>query len=362
LSGLESEERAPPSWLLGLGASLSGSPPALSAEAAVDLAKAAFGVVGSAKALRSERDNNFLITARTGDYVLKVVHPAEDLAVSDFHARALIHAETVDPTLPAPRLVRTLAGEPQARLALPGGERAVQLLTFLPGVIAAEAPQSPTVRLEIARMLARFDRVFSAFRHPADDHLLSWDLKNATRLRELLSGLDDKEERALAESALDGFESTVSPVLPRLRAQVIHNDFNRHNVLVSEDAPPRVVGLLDFGDMIWAPLVNDLAIAMSYHLAADADPLAPAVEMAAAYHQLLPLEAQESDLLFDLIATRMAMTVLITSWRARRHPENAAYITKNRPAALAGLSRFVGVSRAEAQERFRQALGLEASS
>jgi len=343
-----------------LGASLAQSPAPLSAEQASDLARRGFGVLGLAKPLRSERDENFLIRTRSGDYVLKVINPAEDPTVSDFHAQALIHAETADPTLPVPRLVRTRDGAPQAGFDLPGGRRVVQMLTFLPGLVAAEAPRSPTLRVEIARMLARFDRVFHDFRHPAADHPLSWDLKHAARLRGMLPGLQDSAERALAERALDGFDLTVALALPQLRAQVIHNDFNLHNVLVSQDA--RVVGLLDFGDMIWAPLVNDLAIAMSYHVAQDADPLAPAVEMAAAYHGLTPLEARESDLLYDLVAARMAMTLLITDWRARRHPENAAYITKNRPAALAGLARFGEISRREAQDRFRRALGLEAAS
>jgi hydroxylysine kinase len=344
-----------------LGASLVQSPAPLSAEQASDLARGAFGIMGPAKPLRSERDENFLIRTRTGDFVLKVINPAEDPTVSDFHAQALLHAAIADPALPAPRLVPARDGAPQACVDLPGGRRVVQLLTFLPGLVAADAPRSMALRVEIARMLARFDRLFRDFRHPAADHPLSWDLKHAARLREMLAGLQDSAERALAERALDGFDLTVAPALPRLRAQVIHNDFNLHNVLVSQDAPPRIVGILDFGDMIWAPLVNDLAIAMSYHVAQDADPLVPAVEMAVAYHGLTPLEAVESDLLYDLVAARMAMTLLITDWRARRHPENAAYITKNRPAALAGLARFGEVTRREAQDRFRRALRLEAA-
>lgn len=344
-----------------LGASLTQAPPPITPTEAEDLARRAFGVTGSARPLRSERDENFLIHSGAGDYVLKVINPAEPPEVSDFHARALLHAEHAEPDLPVPRLVRTCDGEPQGRFQVGGGERVLQLLTFLPGKVAAEAPRSRPLRAAIGAVLARFDAAFRDFRHPASDHPLSWDLKSAARLNELLPGLQAKGERALAEAALEAFAAEVEPMLPQLRAQVIHNDFNLHNVLVGETSPAQVVGLIDFGDMIWAPLVNDLAIAMSYHVAGEADPLAGALELAKAYHDTSPLEPREADLLFDLIRARMAMTVLITDWRARRHPENAAYITKNRPSAIAGLTSLSRISREEAQGQVRRALGLEAA-
>jgi hypothetical protein len=53
------------------------------------------------------------------------------------------------------------------------------------------------------------------------------------------------------------------------------------------------------------------------------------------------------------------MTVLITEWRAARHPGNRAYILKNHPAAVAGLIQLSGIARVEAQSRFRRAFGLD---
>ena len=51
---------------------------------------------------------------------------------------------------------------------------------------------------------------------------------------------------------------------------------------------------------------------------------------------MLPLQAAELDILFDLIATRMVLTVAITGWRAARYPENAAYILRNNQQRLGG--------------------------
>ena len=62
--------------------------------------------------------------------------------------------------------------------------------------------------------------------------------------------------------------------------------------------------------------------------------------MIAAYHAVLPLEPAEFSVLFDLIATRMAMTVVISSWRAVRYPANRNYILRNNAAAWARLQRM----------------------
>jgi hypothetical protein len=54
----------------------------------------------------------------------------------------------------------------------------------------------------------------------------------------------------------------------------------------------------------------------------------------------------------------MAMTVLIAGARARRNPQNADYITRNRPSAIAGLASLSRLSRTRAQDQVRRALGL----
>ena len=70
--------------------------------------------------------------------------------------------------------------------------------------------------------------------------------------------------------------------------------------------------------------------------------------MIAAYHAVLPLEPAEFSVLFDLIATRMAMTIVISSWRAARYPANRNYILRNNAAAWARLQRMAALSRDQA--------------
>ena len=118
--------------------------------------------------------------------------------------------------------------------------------------------------------------------------------------------------------------------------QVIHGDFNPHNLLADASQPDRLTGILDFGDMTLSHRICDLAVAASY-LIEPADPTVLLVPLTQAYHMANPLTAQEIALLPDLITARLATTLTISAWRATSYPENAAYILRNAPTSRAGL-------------------------
>lgn len=341
-----------------ISSALSGSADPVSDDLAAKIAREHFGLAGKATLLTGERDQNFLLRTEHAKFVLKISHPAEGRGAIDFQTAALLRLAQSDPELPTPHIIRTRNGQAEAVVRdSTGAERVARVLSYLPGAMAAGRPTSPRLCLAIGHTLAQFDRALAQFAHPADSFDLSWDIVQFARLRPMLSGVADPADRANAERALDRFDAAIAPVLPGLRHQVIHNDLNPFNILVSEEEPGVITGVLDFGDMIRAPLVNDLAIASAYHVGSGCDALTPVLEIVAAYTAINPLTAEESDLLYDLIATRLAMTVLITEWRAVQHPQNRAYILKNHPAAVRGLIALRGIARADAQARFRRASG-----
>ena len=81
--------------------------------------------------------------------------------------------------------------------------------------------------------------------------------------------------------------------------------------------------------------------------------------MIAAYHAVLPLEPAEFSVLFDLIVTRMVMTIVISSWRAARYPANRNYILRNNAAAWARLQRMAALSRDHAAVQIQRACDVE---
>lgn len=340
---------------------LNTTAPLLDEAEATELARRLFGIRGRARLLTSERDRNFQILADDGRaFVLKVTNSAEDPSVSNFQTSALRHIETVAPDLPVPKVWPSIDGQYEINVQIAAGsEHAVRLLTYLPGQPIYRSGSSLTQAANLGRCLASIGLALKDFHHPSAAHDILWDLKGAARLRPYLVHISDPRRRALADQSLSRFEGAISPRLASYRAQVVHNDFNPHNVLADPDDPTRVTGVLDFGDMVETPLIIDVAVAASYQVEEDKDPLARAVRFVAAYHSVYPLKPEEVEVLFDLLTLRQVMTVTITEWRATLYPDNKAYILRNQPRAAAALEILNRIGSAEGTARLRQACRME---
>ena len=317
------------------------------------------GLGGSAiTPLTGERDSNFRLRAPDGgEWVLKVVHPGEDPAVTDLQNQAMLHVARRDPALPTPRprLPLALWWEPPGRQ-----RRQIRAYSWLPGVPPQVTPLPAPQLRQLGTLLARLGVALEDFRHPAENHTLLWNMQLAAQVRPLLAHLDDPIRRGIAERVLDVFLGETLPAMRTLRWQLIHNDLNPHNMVLNP-ASGDVCGIIDFGDMVRAPLVQDLATACAYHIPAAGHPLAAAMEMVRAYHAVCPLMPGELDVLFDVMAARGAVSVAISGWRARVQPENAAYITRNSQRAWAAMERLAEVPRAEARAMLHAACRGDAS-
>ena len=335
------------------GAQLSTSVPDLSLADATELAARLYGIHATAELLTSERDKNFrLATADASAYLLKISNPSEADEVVDLQTACLNHIADVDPARPVPRLLRTLAGTNEDYIILADGRRcAMRLLTYLEGVPAKGTARSRAQRVQLGAALAELDLALRDFVHPAASHDLLWNVARADRLAHLVDGIVGDAQRRIVRHFMDRFIDKLLPRLARVRAQVIHNDFNLYNVLVAADDSDRVTGVIDFGDMIHAPLVGEVATAAAFQMAETADPLAAVAEFVGAYHAILPLLAEEQEIVADLVTTRHLITVLISEWRSRRYPENYAYIMRHNPASWDALHLMADLSRESARDR-----------
>ena len=353
---------AAPDTLTAVARLLEVPPPSIDVAAAEAIAAEHFGAVGRATQLASERDCNFLLTTgtETARLLLKIANPAESANAVAAQTAALLHIAARDPELPVPRIHRTKGGELAAR-ALHGDAEPliVRLLDFLPDQALIGTQRSAIQRRGIGTMLGRLDRALEGFSHVGAARPLLWDIARAGELAVLLPHIADLVRRDLAARCLDGFVSHALPALGRLRSQVIHNDFNPHNLLVDAGDPSRITGIIDFGDMVRGPRVIDLAVAAAYHVPVDGNPLAEIIDLVTAYHSVNPLQPHEVDILFDLAIARQIATVTITAWRATLHPENSQYILRNAPSAWHGLQRLTALPRREAQHTLRAACGME---
>lgn len=306
--------------------------PRFSLEEAQAIARDHYGIEAEARLLTSERDQNFRLGTPAGaEFVLKIANASEAEAVIAFQNGVMRHLQSFDPSLPAPHVIPARDG------ALHFLERGhlTRLLTFRAGRLMHQVERTTLLRSSLGKAHARLINALAGFAGDAPPGDLLWDLLRAQQLRPFLRHIDVAERVAVLEATLDRFETTALPWLQRAPAQVIHNDLNPHNVVVDEEGA--VSGVIDFGDMVIAPLICDVAVAAAYHVRHDEAPMADAWEYIEAFGAERALSADEVALLPSLVAMRLAMTVLITNWRANLYPENRAYILRNEPNAWRGL-------------------------
>jgi 4-aminobutyrate aminotransferase-like enzyme/Ser/Thr protein kinase RdoA (MazF antagonist) len=332
-------------------------PPAFAPDEVAGIARDLYGLSGSLAPLDSERDQNFRLTEGDGtSWVLKIANEAEDSQALAFQAALLRHVQAVDPDLPLPHLRPTLAGDDLGK----AGEHFVRLVSWLPGQLFSGCQKTPGLHDSLGESLGRLDRALQSFGHPGAHRLFDWDIKQAGRSRARLDFIEDSKQRAILEHFLGRFETKVAPRLVRLRAQVIHGDANDNNLLVDGAVGRRITGLIDFGDAIHSATIGELAVACAYAELDEAAPIDVAGRIAAAYHGAYPLQSDELDLLFDVIAMRLVTSVTLSASRRERAKDNA-YLSISEAPAWAMLERLRAMDPALATGILRHACGFEAA-
>src|SRR5205085_1489116 len=130
------------------------------------------------------------------------------------------------------------------------------------------------------RLQAEDGRLYVLKLHEPGADRAALELQDAAGAIDLL----DDRRRALVAPVFARFGELDLSSLPR---QLIHNDANEHNVLVAEDGS--VAGLIDFGDLVWAPRVCGLAVALAYAMLGRDDPVRAVTPVVRGYHEVAPL-------------------------------------------------------------------------
>lgn len=309
-------------------ASVAAEPPSLERDAVASAVETLFGLQGRYRSLISERDQNFRLTTAAGEgYVVKVTGSTESQLVSDFQIDALLHLEAVG-LQGVPRVFRTLSGQAHGRISsAEGAEYCLRVVTFLEGDLLGDSDTTPALARSFGQRVAELDRALQNFSHPGENQVLLWDMQRAGELLGLCGHIFDTAIRNQVESAIREFKTRLLPGFANLPHQVIHNDANSENVLV--DSSSAVSGIIDFGDMLRAPRIVEIATAVSYFPPGDDDPLTLISAFVNGYQAKNPLLVQELDVLFGLIRTRLSMSLTISYWRRAARSKNDPYQQKS---------------------------------
>jgi 4-aminobutyrate aminotransferase-like enzyme len=160
--------------------------------------------------------------------------------------------------------------------------------------------------------------------------------------------------------ALSGLTAKLGAVRG-LRAQAIHGDCHPRNLLLNA-AGDRCVGILDFGDMIHAPLVLEPAVAMAEFLAEGVAGCELISELLAGYTSVQPLSSAEVEVLYELITARLATGLLIHAWRSRHDAAGAAEVADSVTVAEDRLDTLTTRGRELCRAEWHRAAGTSAGS
>jgi 4-aminobutyrate aminotransferase-like enzyme/Ser/Thr protein kinase RdoA (MazF antagonist) len=340
------------------------SPPSFSAAEGERLARDHYGLAVTAKRLHGERDCNLhLRTALPGtdvrEFVLKVMDASADAAAVEALSSVLELLAEQDAALPVPKIFPSEAGDLKTRIQRDGREYAVCLLSYLPGTLLANVPPASALLLNLGAQLARMDTALQGFFHPAFARRMAWDMRQLPDLIQYSSYIPTGAVR----NAVGAAGARIRDLLPRLRglrSQAIHGDCHGQNVLVAADGVS-LSGILDFGDMLHAPVIFEPAIAMA-ELRMEGVPLELTSALLEGFARHQRVTAEEVELLFDLILARHACAIVLHAYRREHDIAGAQLLERAAEATVASFMELGSQSRSGLEDGWHRAAGTQAES
>jgi 4-aminobutyrate aminotransferase-like enzyme len=319
-----------------------------------------YRIDGDYKKLNCERDISYRIRTRSGAaYIVKISNAAEPEGVVDFQIKALKHIAAQDSDLRVPHMIHTKNDKTFEWIQSDNGDHhMIRMLTFLEGDVMDYTPAAfnPQTRYNLGAMVGRLTKSLRSFFHPyAGSNVHLWDMSRCLELRPYIRYLPDGSTRELCNLILDRAERFILPQLKKTRWQVVHHDAHPDNVLVDPIDPTRVVGVIDFGDMLFGPVVADLAAASDSFYDDDTDPLDALCDTAAGYDSSFPLEENEIDLVYDMMLICLLINTVIIGARDALSDGSEKVHIENTGIYARMLKRLWEVGRETAIGRLRRA-------
>ncbi|MDB0037814.1 aminotransferase class III-fold pyridoxal phosphate-dependent enzyme [bacterium] len=244
-------------------------------------------------------------------------------------------------------------------LDLNGQEQICRMLSFLDGDFLGDVEHTKELFQSLGFFLAKMDLELQKITdYTIQARQWEWDIQYLDLNKKYINDISDARDRNTVKYFFMQFEEIVRPALPHLRKQVIHNDANEWNVLTKNG---EVSGIIDFGDLAHSPLINELAIAITYACFEKENPLEWASIILKSYHSQLPLKENEISVLYYLIAARLVTSICNSAHSQKANPENT-YASVSENSAWKMLYKWLSINPIHAENIFRKAIDLPNST
>lgn len=273
---------------------------------------------------------NFRITSNDVKYVFKI-YQIEPGDAELLHAENLVLDKLNElDGLNFPYPIANVNGENLTIKSQSGETKGYRLLSFVDGRFFSEIEHTEALFYSLGSFMAKLDKQLLTFRHTAiEARKIVWDLQYLLLNEKLIENITDPKDARIVNYFFLQYKENILPVLNDLRKSTLHNDANDLNLLTHNG---QVTGIIDFGDMVYGPLIMELAIAITYAVMGKDDPLKWAVPIVKGYHEVLPLNEEEIDVLYYLVAARLCASVCNSAYHKKLSPESDYITVSERPA------------------------------
>ncbi|KAA3624948.1 MAG: aminotransferase class III-fold pyridoxal phosphate-dependent enzyme [Bacteroidetes bacterium] len=299
---------------------------------AAELTTEHYDLKGEWKSLPGEVDYNFLLKADSGErVVVKISRPGTEEQDIEFQAAIMQHLNECGFPLDFPKVVKSKTGEPYEKL---GNDQFLRLQTFVPGRMLDDVnPRTDELLIQWGQVCGNFSKALVGFDHAAAHRFYKWNPSETLFSKKYRKYITEPGRVEIADHFWGLFEQVAKPKLPELRKSVNYNDAHEHNLLVNLDLQkPEITGVIDFGDVLYSEVVNEVAIACAYAGMKLPDPISAMQKVVKGYHGIFPLTETELEVLFPLIGARLMITVASAAYNKHREPDNEYLVISEKPA------------------------------
>jgi len=312
---------------------------------------------GDIESIAGYEDQNFKLTTSDGDFVIKLSKEDQRENI-EMQSRVMEALRGSDLKI-FPSLILSESGNSYETVIIKDIQWILRVIPWLEGELFASSDKSKELFIDFGRVLGKMDICLS------DSQLWSkrkepyvWDLQYAGLSKKSLVHIKNPADRRVSAYFLQQFTWFVQPQMEGFRKAMIHSDANDYNLLVKDQ---QISGIFDFGDAVYAPIINELGIALAYALMGQTDLLETTRQIVEGFHSEFPLKEEEIDVLYYLIAARLSVTVCQAAYSRYKSPKND-YLQVSEKPAIDLLHKWIKINPHYFSEKIKLHLGLTRQS
>ena len=160
-----------------------------------------------------------------------------------------------------------------------------RLVPYIEGKFLDEVGHTDELLYNFGQAIAEMDSALEGKRISViESRKIIWDIQHSLLNKLKANFIQEPDRRKLVDFYFDQFEQFALPQYQNLRYSIIHGDMNIQNVLTDGS---KISGVIDFGDMCYSLLVNELAVALTYIMFEKEEPIRAAQNVIRGYTHYL---------------------------------------------------------------------------